>query len=342
MSKTARIFATELPDSIRLFGRLYPIIGSIAVRRKTYLLLDRLSSAYRERYLGFDRQGHVNGRPVVILHLPRSVAGSQHLDVLADIANRHDSLPTILDYEVRRNRTTVVLSWVHGISLASFMNDANEGRRRFIGPTVAFHRVRALAHALVNRHGKRHIVHGDIKPQNLIVTAHPGRFVPIDFGSAWHMNRTVSRDEGDGITSAYAAPELQCGQRYADFRCDLFSLSVVLYELLTRKLPYDGLGGKAGRPEFDSAMASNLVSPSALSPSRADLPKFVWKSLDRVVTRGLKLDPDDRHPTPQAWLDELDAVNLDIQRPLTLSPLLDRLTRAVTWVVNHLQMHSDK
>lgn len=322
--------------TIRVGGRAYAVIGQIDVRRRRYLLLDRLSASLRERYLAYDPYAGPRGQPVAILILPPSRAARQHLEVLQKLSESSDAFPTLLDYDPQDKRSVVVLKWIDGPTLEEYLHAMQEGAKPRISASVAFQRVRWLAHGLRRRHAGQQIVHGDIKPANLIVTRDPGRFVLIDFGSAWDIANTVGRAEGDGISPLYAAPELQTAEAYVNFRCDQFSLSVVLYQLLTFQIPYNHLGGKAGRPESMAGEAPRLRPPSELSPDRQRLPTVVWQGIDRVVMRGLALDPNDRYPTPEAWLDDLDKVQLDFQRPPTLSPLNDRLTRVVSWLANRL------
>ena len=161
----------------------------------------------------------------------------------------------------------------------------------------------------------------------------------IDFGSAWAVERTTAKEEGDGISKAYAAPELQSPNAVADFRSDQFSASVVLYELLTLERPYDQLGGQAGRPELAESMKDKLVPPSRLSPDRRRLPRDIWTGVDRVVTTGLALDPDGRYPTCDAWLQEFNRVYATMQPRPQLSPLNSRLTRVVDWLAGRLRRH---
>ena len=289
---------------VRLSGRQYPVIGRLEVRRRKYLLLDRLSTGSRERYLAFDPHAGLHGRPVAICLLPRSASSRQHIQVLQRLAKSNDSVPTILDFEVQSHTTVVVLQWVRGVTLDQYLKDMQASRRPRISPVVAVQRVRTLAHGLSRWHRQRQIVHGDIRPQNVIVSRDPGRFTLIDFGSAWCAERTAIRDIGDGISSVYGAPELQNGQEFVDFRCDQFSISVIFYELIAFQVPYDGLGGKAGRPEFCKGTHFRLEPPSHLSPHRAAMPGSLWAGIDRVVMRGLALDPDQRYPTPHEWLDD--------------------------------------
>jgi serine/threonine protein kinase len=301
------------------------------LRRRSYLLLDRLS-AHAENYLAFDPFGGPNGRAVRLLVLPRSSGARQHLQVLQRVSESSGSFASILDYDSHREHTVVVLRWVQGPSIGQYLKDIKTGAQPRISPVVAFQRIRMLAHALRVFHNRQQLIHGDIKPDNLIVAADSGRFVLIDFGSAWAVEHTCRRDPGNGCTPAYGAPELHRDSAAADFRADIFSVSVVLYELLTLRLPYDGLGGKAGLPAFACQMRDLLQPPSHFSPARYHLPTIVWQGIDRLVMRGLALHPQDRHPTPEAWLNDLDQIDLDIKRPQTLSPLNDHLTRLIGWL----------
>jgi serine/threonine protein kinase len=296
------------------------------------LLLSRLSIDERERYLAVADQRGRPPQPVAILILPPSQATRQHLRVLDEVSAANDQVPTIIDYDVQPARSVIVLKWVHGPTLAELIDKMKTGVQRRMSPTVAFQRIRGLAYTLWSRHGSQQIVHGDIKPANIVVAVNPGRFILIDFGSAWQVHATAWRDSGDGISPIYAAPELQSGDRFVDFRSDQFSVSVILYQLLTLQIPYGGLGGKVGRSEYCAAKVPRLVPPSQISHERQTIPRQVWRGLDRVTLRGLALDPGQHYPTPEAWLDDLREVNLDIQRPRSLSPVHDRLTHVVGWL----------
>ena len=204
-------------------------------------------------------------------------------------------------------------------------------------PVPPRHSAWFAAHGLAQLHRRHAIVHGDIKPANLILARNPSRLVMIDFGSAWGIERTARRDAGDGLSRAYAAPELQSRTQIADFRSDQFSASAILYELLTLERPYDSLGGQAGRPEFAERMKDKLTLPSRLSPDLARLPGPFWTELDRAVRTGLSLDAESRYSTPGVWLDQLDRVVIAMQPGPGLTPLNARLTRVVSWLGEKLK-----
>jgi serine/threonine protein kinase len=162
-------------------------------------------------------------------------------------------------------------------------------------------------------HHKKNFVHGDVRPDNLVLCREPNRLVLIDFGSAWRVEKTCQRQEGDGVSAFYAAPEQLQQREFVDFRSDQFSASVVLYEMLTLELPYGGLGGKAGLDDFHvSSMSQSWVPPSQLSADRNRIPRWLWSRIDRIVRRGLALEPDQRYANAKDWLEDIDAVHFEL------------------------------
>ena len=171
------------------------------------MLLDRLSTSRRERYLAFDPFAGPHGAPVAILRLPRSQASRQHVQSLQRRAGSNETFPAILDYDEQGADTIVVLKWLRGVTLADYLTEMQAGRRPRISSVLAFQRMAGLAHGVSRWHNKGQIVHGDIKPENIIVSADPGRFALIDFGSAWVQQAAAMREIGDGTSSFYSAPE---------------------------------------------------------------------------------------------------------------------------------------
>ncbi len=323
-------------NTIRFADRDWPVIDRLRIGRREYLILEKTGVGQRQRFMAWDRHAGPGGDLRAILIFPRSQSAMQFLRVLKRVSAGNDNLPTILDYRAQGDQLLVVLIWVRGPDLRTFFDDVRAGKVARPSPTEAFRLYRGLAHGLSNLHRRHTIVHGDVKPANIILTRSPSRLVLIDFGSSWQVAQTVSRSEGDGYSPTYAAPELQFGERVSDFRADQFSATAMLYEMLTNKIPYEGLGGKAGRPEFVDKMKSSFVLPSQACRKRPRLPNEVWRGLDQICQVGLALDRDERFVTSNLWLDAVNRVHFSIQPREPLTQTNRRLTRVVDWFAERL------
>jgi len=322
-------------DSIRFAGRDWPVLDRLRIGRQSYLILEKTGVGPRQRYMAFDPHAGPGGDLRAILLLPHSRPARQHLRILKRISAGNDNLPTILHYRAQGDRLLVVLAWVRGPDLRSYLDQVRTGKAARPSPTEAFRLYRGLAHGLSHLARRHAIVHGDVKPANTILTRGPSRLVLIDFGSAWQLAGTVTRSEGDGTSPVYAAPELQAGARIGDFRADQFSATAMLYELLTLKVPYEGLGGQAGRPAYAERMHHALVLPSSACRKRPRLPNALWQGLDRICQCGLALDRERRYATTSAWLDAVNRLYGSMQPHETLSPTHQRLTRVVGRLARH-------
>ncbi len=118
------------------------------------------------------------------------------------------------------------------------------------------------------------------------------------------------------------------GISLADYQ---FAVSVLLYELLTLQLPYGGLGGKAGRPEFIPRAADTLVAPSQNSASCKQLPRSLRDRLDALVLRGLALKPENRYPDHNTWLNHWKEISALFHITPQLTLIENILTRVIGW-----------
>ena len=159
---------------------------------------------------------------------------------------------------------------------------------------VAIEYARQILSALrfAHRHG---IVHRDIKPHNALVDG-DGRVKVTDFGIARAGTSQMTETGSIVGTAQYLSPEQARGGE-VDPRSDLYSLGVVLYELLTGKTPFDG------ETPVEIAMKHLSTTPKPPSKLRPDVPR----ELDMVVMRALAKNPDERYQSA----DEMEA---DLER----------------------------
>ncbi len=317
--------------AICLWNREWPVLDKLQLGRRRYFLLEQLGTPPRERYLAFDPDAGQRGEPRAVLVLPKSVASRQQLRVLEQLSGSNGNVPRIFDCRTIGDRTMLVMDWILGPTLADYFEGVGAEEMVAPSPYEAVRLVRGLAHGLSQLHRRRQIIHGDIKPANLILAREPTRLVLIDFGSAWLAEATMQRDEGDGVSACYAAPELLRPGGFVDFRADIFSASVVLYQLLTLQLPYGGLGGKAGRPEFRERVGEP-DRPSQVAAWGRTLPASACRHVDAVVLGGLALDAADRFESANAWLRALDAAYSELKQPSEAAVVPSLASHILAWL----------
>ncbi|MEM5816351.1 MAG: Stk1 family PASTA domain-containing Ser/Thr kinase [Desulfitobacterium hafniense] len=153
-----------------------------------------------------------------------------------------------------------------------------------------------IAEAIRHAH-EHHIIHRDIKPHNILVTE-DGRIKVTDFGIARAVSAATMTHTGDIVGSVhYLSPEQARGIQTNE-QSDLYSLGIILYELLTGKVPYDG--------ETPISIALKHLQELAVPPSK--LNARVSPALENLVMRAIAKSPDQRYATAKDLLQDLRKV----------------------------------
>ena len=198
----------------------------------------------------------------------------------------HPNIVTVHDVGIDPDRgfPYIVFEYVEGPSL----KDLLDGRSR-LSPDLALRFGDGLAAALTAAH-RAGVVHRDIKPANLLVRREDGVVKITDFGVARLAASELTRTGALVGSPAYMSPE-QIRGGAVDARSDLFSLAVVLYEMLTSKRPFGG----EDLPAVAYAVAHE--TPVPVTQQVDDLPPL----LDAFFDRALAKDPDKRFPDGESF-----------------------------------------
>jgi eukaryotic-like serine/threonine-protein kinase len=202
----------------------------------------------------------------------------------------HPNIVSVIDRGEHEGRQFIVFEYVEGENLKRMIE-----RRGPLPVALALELAIQIARGLSFAHGQG-LVHRDVKPQNVLMNG-TGDAKVTDFGIARSLAVQHGMTQTGTVlgTSDYIAPE-QAQGRQVDEHSDVYSLGVVLYELLTAKVPFPGDNFVA------IAMRHINEPPPSVRDERPDVPPHV----DAAVQKAMAKDPGDRFPTMAAFCLELE------------------------------------
>ncbi len=200
----------------------------------------------------------------------------------------HPNIVSVYDVSHSDDVEYIVMELIDGITLKEYLRHNGA-----LDPTEALGFAIQIAKALEHAHGKG-IIHRDIKPQNIMLLK-DGMIKVADFGIA-SLQNDIEESNGETVGSVhYIAPEQARGAA-PDARSDIYSLGIVMYEMLTGKLPY------VGSSDVEVAvmhMNTQAVNPREISP---DVPE----ELERICLKAMDSDIDTRYQTAGELLKDLE------------------------------------
>ncbi len=224
----------------------------------------------------------------------------------------HPSIAQLHDADTLPDGTPwFVMEYVEGVPLTDYCRTRAttiEGRLELF---------RAVCEAVQHAHGHA-VIHRDLKPSNILVTA-DGRVKLLDFGIAKHLEETdgtvdQTRTGLRMMTPAYAAPEQILGERVG-IHSDVYSLGVILYELLTGQPPHDLANRTPAEamsivvernPDKPSAVVRRPGTPAVVRPQGRSRAHTSWGDLDVLCLTAMHKEPARRYQTVEALVRDLD------------------------------------
>lgn len=202
----------------------------------------------------------------------------------------HPNIRAVYDVVSSGDTEYIVMEYVDGINLKQYLK-----KKGALSWKEVLHFSTQIAKALSHAHSKG-IIHMDIKPQNVILPK-DGTVKIADFGIAL-LEESMDNNEGaeEAIGSIhYISPEQARGET-VDARTDIYSLGVVMYEMLTGRIPFDG------DSVAEVAVKHFTVTPDAPAFINPEIPP----ELEDITIRAMQPNPADRYPSAEEMLADLE------------------------------------
>ena len=266
----------------------------------------------------------VIGKQVAVKFLHAELAGSEEVvkrfyrEAQAAAAIGHDGIIDVMDVGIApTGEPYLVMEFLEGESLADLLV-----RTGPLDPGAACGIMEPALLALNAAHSKR-IVHRDLKPDNIFIAKQqdaPPKVTLIDFG----ISKFAAGPGGEKLTQtgsvmgtpAYMAPEQARGSTDLDHRADIYSMGVILYEMLTAKLPFNG-------DNFTEIIVSILTDNPV--PPREAFAGFPVEA-EEVLLRALVKDPAGRYQNCLEFIEALGGIGAFAERQEKLTVLASNIT----------------
>lgn len=200
----------------------------------------------------------------------------------------HPNVVSVYDVGAEGDIHYIVMEYIEGVTLKDYI-----AIKKVLPWKEAVRFTMEICSGLSAAHSHG-IIHRDIKPQNIIITEE-GQVKVTDFGIARGVSTsTVSADESVFGSVHYFSPE-QARGRYVDYKTDIYSVGIVLYEMLSGHVPYDG------ENSVEVAMKHIEANPKPLCEINPDIPKII----EQITFKAMKKETVSRYTSVDAMIEDL-------------------------------------
>ena len=205
-------------------------------------------------------------------------------------ALNHPNVLTVYEFGVHESTRFMAMEYVDGVTLRDYMKGSRLNLHEVldIGMQVA---------AALNAAHEAHVIHRDIKPENIMLRRRDGIVKVLDFGLAKPVKQGGNSSGTDTLlqtetgivmgTVSYMSPEQSLAVKTLDYRTDIWSLGVVLYEMITGRVPFGS----------DDLLRQILDIQEKPHEPLSKLVEHVPEQLERIVDKALAKNPDNRYQT---------------------------------------------
>ena len=218
----------------------------------------------------------------------------------------HPNIVSVYDVGKEEDTEYIVMEYVEGRNLKEIIREYAP-----LSTDQTINLGRQITEAIQNAH-EHHIIHRDIKPHNILVTSE-GHAKVTDFGIARAVSSATVTHTGDIIGSVhYLSPE-QAKGLVSNEQSDIYSLGIVLYEMITGRVPYDG--------ETPITIALKHLQEQPVLPSKIN--PLIEKEFEAVIMRAIAKSPEQRYKSAKDLLADLN--HIQAGRPISklVMPLAD-------------------
>ena len=223
----------------------------------------------------------------------------------------HPNIVNIYDVGSENGMHYIVMEYVEGITLKTYIEKKGQlSFKEAVSIAIQVGRGIEAAH-------HKNIIHRDIKPQNIIISTE-GKVKVTDFGIARAAtSNTISADVMGSVH--YASPE-QARNGFVDGKSDIYSLGIVMYEMVTGRVPFDGDTTVAVAIQH---LQEEIVAPSAYAPN---LPI----SMEKIILKCTQKNPDRRYESMTALLADLRKALISPDEDfVVIAPVSQEKTRVI-------------